>query len=88
MVLSDTVNDLILSIGHATYILLSSNFALFPQHYLIDLHHTWHTWDSRSVSLCPIFQRTCLISSILFDGFTSCLGKWVRWTSQMIGYNK
>ena len=39
MVLSDTVNDLIFLQVTATYISLSSNFALYLQHYLMDLHH-------------------------------------------------
>ena len=44
MVLSDTVNDLILFDRSQP----PSNFALFLQHYLMDLHHTW---DSGSAGL-------------------------------------
>ena len=89
MILFGTVNGLILFIGHCDYISLSSNFAFFPQHYLMDLHYTWDRGQLvtandliQFIGHCDLYlmvQWFCLISDRLFNGFTSYMGWSISW---------
>ena len=69
---SDTVNDLILFVGHLTYISWSIDFALYLWLYVIDKHQTlgicsiWHwVWPHISCrSLWPIFHGPVILPCI------------------------